>query len=253
MSLFQPRCPVEERERAWIEENMRWLRAEFGDGRLTAPAILPTSDFFPPPYSGSDEDVIAIVAAVARYMGVRVQVDVDFTDDYDHAKRLMRLMPGGPVRSAGAAGTYTESRGRPVLTIDRSGTREPARLLAVIAHELGHVRLLGERRLITQRRDHEPLTDLATVYLGMGIFTANGAFEFGRLDPPGDAGDPYARAGGWQARRLGYLTEQMFGYALARWTLMRGQPDPAWTRYLDTNPRVYMKNAIRYIQRSERG
>jgi hypothetical protein len=252
MSWLKPRCPVGERERVWIEENMLWLRVEFGDGPLAAPVTLPTSDFFPPPYSGSDEDVIAVVTAAARYMSVRTEVTVDFTDDFDHAQRLMRLMPGGTTRSAGAAGTYTESGGRPVLTIDRSGVREPARLLAVIAHELGHVRLLGEGRVTTQRRDHEPLTDLATVYLGMGIFSANAAFEFGRLDPAGDA-DPYMRAGGWQARRLGYLTEQMFGYALARWTLMRGQPDPAWARYLDTNPRVYMRNALKYIQHAEQG
>jgi hypothetical protein len=44
------------------------------------------------------------------------------------------------------------------------------------------------------------------------------------------------------------MTEQMFGYALACYAAMRGEPDPSWARYLDTNPRVYMKHGIRYLR-----
>jgi hypothetical protein len=68
--------------------------------------------------------------------------------------------------------------GRCVVAIDRANIGNPTALLAVIAHELGHVRLLGENRIPAGRPDSEPLTDLLTVYLGMGIFTANAAFGF---------------------------------------------------------------------------
>jgi hypothetical protein len=95
------------------------------------------------------------------------------------------------------------------------------------------------------RRDQEPLTDLLTVYLGMGIFTANAAFDFSR-----QAG---CRVDSWQAQRLGYLTEQMYGYALACYALLRGEPHPPWARYLDTNPRVYLKQGVRYLSRAGRG
>jgi hypothetical protein len=77
----------------------------------------------------------------------------------------------------------------------------------------------------------------------MGIFTANAAFNFGRI-----SGNGIEPVGGWQARRLGYMTEQMFGYALARYAVYRGEPDPAWAKYLDTNPRAYMKQGIRYLR-----
>ena len=209
--------------------------------------ILPTSEYFPPPFSGSDGDVRAVVRSVARYMGVQADVDVQFSEDLDAAENLRRLFPGGTgtFRSSGAAGVYTHAGadGPQIVTIDRSTVSEPARLLAVIAHELGHVRLSGERRTSADRQDHEPLTDLTTVYLGMGIFTANAAFDFGRT-----SGCGIEPAGGWQSRRLGYMTEQMFGYALARYAVYRGEPDPAWAKYLDTNPRVYMKQAIRYLR-----
>jgi hypothetical protein len=244
---LNPRCPVEERERAWIEESIAWLRDEFGVAPLNVPVILPTSEYFSSPFFGSDGDVRALVRSVARYMGVQADVDVEICEETDHAESLMRLFPGGTgtFRSAGAAGTYThaDADGPHVVTIDRSNVDEPARLLAVIAHELGHVRLFGERRIDTGRQDHEPLTDLATIYLGMGIFTANAAFNFGRV-----SGYGIEPVGGWRSRRLGYMTEQMFGFALARYAVHRGELDPAWARYLDTNPRVYMKRGIRYLR-----
>ena len=248
--LFNPRCPVEERERTWIQESFEWLRGEFGVAPLNVPVVLPTSEYFPPPFSGSDGDVRSVVRSVARYMGVQADVDVEFSEDLDGAENLMRLFPGGTgtFRSSGAAGVYAHADvdGPHVVTIDRSCVTEPARLLAVIAHELGHVRLFGERRMSADRQDHEPLTDLATVYLGMGIFTANAAFNFGRV-----SGYGIEPVGGWQSRRLGYMTEQMFGYALARYAVYRAESDPAWARFLDTNPRVYMKQGIRYLRRTE--
>ena len=67
------------------------------------------------------------------------------------------------------------------------------------------------------------------------------AFDFTRTGPP------LARIGGWRANRLGYLTEQMFGYGLACYARLRAEPDPGWARYLDTNPRVYMKHGLAYL------
>jgi hypothetical protein len=188
---------------------MLWFITQFGKGPLERPVVLPTHDFFPPPFSGSDEDVRAAVRLVAGYMGA----------------------------DAAAITTTCTS----VLTIDRSSGADPAALLAVIARDLSRARLTGEHKVTAERRDQEPLTDLLTVYLGMGIFTANAAFDFSRTGPP------QARIGGWRASRLGCLTEQMFGYGLACYARLRGEPDPGWGRYLDTNPRVYMKHGLAYL------
>jgi len=239
------RCPVGPAEQAWIQESMRWFTAQFGDGPLTRPVVLPTREFFPPPFSGSDEDVRAAVRRVAGYMGADVTaITVAFTSDLADEQERMRLLPVSR-QARGAAGLYQQHDGRGVLTFDRSNVADPAVLLAVIAHELGHARLVGEHRISADRKDQEPLTDLLTVYLGMGIFTANAAFDFSRTGPPA------ARVGGWRTNRLGYLTEQMFGYGLACYARLRGEPKPAWARYLDTNPRVYMKHGLAYIAHAE--
>jgi hypothetical protein len=245
MGLLNQKCPVIDRERTWIEDSLDWLRSQFGAGPLAAQVVLPTSKYFPPPFSGSDDEVRVLVAKVAGYMHARTDVSVEFSDDFDHARELQRGIHGAGSIS-GAAGQYVRARGgRPAITIDRASTRQPARLLAVIAHELGHVRLLGEGRVASDRGDGEPLTDLATVYLGMGIFTANASFEFSQT--------ANSQSYSWQAQRLGYMTEKMFGYSLACYAVMRGQPDPPWAKYLDTNPRVYMKHSLRYLRHAAPG
>jgi hypothetical protein len=47
------------------------------------------------------------------------------------------------------------------------------------------------------------------------------------------------------------MTEQMFGYGLACYAALRGEPDPSWAKYLDTNPRVYLKRGMRYLRHAD--
>ena len=141
--------------------------------------------------------------------------------------------------STAPAGHHRTRGGRSVVGIRDDLAARPVALVATIAHELGHVLLLGDRRISSGREDHEPLTDLLTVYFGLGIFTANAAFEFRRVARGQHTYD--------QASRLGYLTEPMFGYALARYAWLRGERDPAWARFLDANPRAFFKRGLRYL------
>ena len=124
------------------------------------------------------------------------------------------------------------------MTVHMGNARQPVALVATIAHELGHERLLGEQRIESERRDGEPLTDLCSVFFGMGIFAANAAFEFRRSDTH------------YGTTRLGYLTEPMCGCALARYAWLRGESSPGWAKYLDVNPRTWMKQGLRYLEAS---
>jgi hypothetical protein len=78
----------------------------------------------------------------------------------------------------------------------------------------------------------------------LGIFSANAAFEYSR-EVRGAYG--YARTS-----RLGYLTEPMYGYGLARYAWLRGEADPGWARYVDTNPRTFLKLGLRYQAQLDR-
>jgi hypothetical protein len=230
----RPKCPVRAEEQVWIEESLDWLVSSFGSDVLECPVVLPSAEFFPPGYAGSEADVRAVFETVAGLVGVpveRVVLELEPDDAMDD------LIDGLPVdmQSRGAAAHWRQRDGVSVITVEMTKARQPVALVATIAHELGHERLLGEGRIDRDRRDGEPLTDLFTVFFGFGVFSANAAFEYSR--------SPSA----WRISRLGYLTEAMYGYALARYAWLRGETDPVWAPRLDTNPRTYLKQGLRYL------
>ncbi len=116
---------------------------------------------------------------------------------------------------------------------------EPATLAATICHELGHVHLLADGRIKRDEEDGEPLTDLITVYFGTGIFTANSAFRFGQWQSISHQG--------WRASRLGYLSEQLFGYALASYSWYRGDLEAPWRKYLRENIAYYFDDSMHFL------
>lgn len=81
------------------------------------------------------------------------------------------------------------------------------------------------------------MTDLLTIFLGMGIFTANSAARFKQYQD--------GRRQGWSMQALGYLPEQIHGYALAKFAMERGVEKPDWAKHLCTNVRSYFKQSGR--------
>ena len=108
------------------------------------------------------------------------------------------------------------------------------------------MRLVGEGLIDGGQRDRRQLCELATVFFGLGVFVANAAVTIWHSN---EAYEPHAapRSGDWTTTQVGPLDEQLLGYALARYAVMRAEPNPDWAHGLDTNPRVYMKQAARYL------
>src|SRR5438046_3112392 len=120
---------------------MRWLADQFGrDHLVAARVILPTPEYFPDPYSGSEDDARRLVQRVCGYMGLRPEtVETGFY-------QAERPYPTGELY-AGTVGLYSEEGGRFRVWLATAGLDDPADLIATIAHELGHVLLLGHRRV----------------------------------------------------------------------------------------------------------
>jgi hypothetical protein len=235
-------CPVRETEQVWIDESMDWLLAEFGRERLLGDVILPTDHYFPGGYEGSRDDVARVLATLCDHMGIEpARIELEHDDSAETGHRELSGTVGLHERSAGAAGHYRRRGDRSVVAISTAQARQPMALVATIAHELGHEMLLGEGRIASDRKDHEPLTDLLTIYYGLGVFSANAAFEY--------ATESRGRYRYSQTSRLGYLTEPMYGYGLARYAWLRDEPEPPWARYVDINPRAFLKRGLRYLAR----
>jgi hypothetical protein len=236
-------CPVRPVEQHWIEQSMDWFTVQFGTERLNAEVVLPTDDYFPGAYRGTREDIRAVLERLCAHMDIDpVRVDLEHDEsDYDH-----ELSAHVPVHTewTGAAGHHRVRGGRSVIGIRDDQAARPMALVATIAHELGHVLLLGDGRISAEQQDHEPLTDLLTVFFGLGIFSANAAVDHAR-----EARGSYSYT---STSRLGYLTEPMYGYGLARYAWLRGEADPGWARHLDTNPRTFLKRGLRYLAQTDR-
>lgn len=213
---------------------MAWLQRTFGRARLLdTVVVLPTAEYFPDPYDRSEEDVQAILERVCAYMRVDVA-----------SVRLYFFSDQNPVHdelgAQRAAGLYQADRDHSWVGIDTSLLDDPLALVATMAHELGHVLLLEHARLSPDAEDHEPLTDLVTVFAGMGVVTANSVIR-----------EHYWHAGavaGWGMSRRGYLDMPRFGYALAVFARERGEEAPDWARDLRGDVRSAFDQARPYFE-----
>lgn len=229
-------CPVDAATRQWLDQRWAWLMKEFGrDCFRKRPLILPDPKFFPDPYTGTFEDVEALLFRVACYM------EIDPGTIELKVYQETRLLDYG--KHDGTAGLYHEENGKFQIWLETRKLDNPAALIATMAHELGHVHLLGHNRVSRDEEDHEPLTDLITVFFGMGVITANSVIH-----------EDYWQSGhvaGWSIGRHGYLTMAMYGYAFALYARDREEENPAWARELRLDVRSAFKQAIRYLKQDE--
>jgi hypothetical protein len=217
---------------------MQWLLEEFGRETFREiTVVLPTDEYFPDEYLGEEEDAEALVERVCGYMRVnRDRLEMEFfKDEHRELQRGGCFVEGS---SDGPSGHYKKRRDKFVISLESSQLSDPTSLVATLAHELGHVRLLGEGRIHGGYEDHEPLTDLLTVFFGLGVFTANSAFRFTQSSQA------------WSVESRGYLTEEMFGYALAVFALMRGEQSPAWAQFLEGSVKTYFKRSLKYLEKT---
>jgi hypothetical protein len=242
MNWLTPKCPVNFEDKAWLEDCFLWLIEEFGSDTLRKTiVVLPTDEFFPDRFSSDRGDLRTLVNRVCGYMNVdSEQVKLQFFTDEETL--LRRDLPAFESSHSHALGLYYKRRGKYIISLETSQATNPTNLIATIAHELGHVRLLGEDRLDPDYEDHELLTDLTAVFFGMGIFIANSVFSFQQWTN--------AFSQGWQAERKGYMTEEMLGYALALFAYLRHENKPIWAKYLEGSVKTYFKNSLKYLEKT---
>ncbi len=214
----------------WIDARASWLVGEFGRRRfLECVIVLPTAEFFPGDYSRTEDGPRRLLDQVCYYMQIdpaRVELAL-YANNRD-------LVGDAPV------GTFQPWEDRYLISVEASQLADPLAAAATMAHELGHVHLLGDGRISPDADDHEPLTDLLTVFMGLGVITANNAFS--------DSNWQGAGMEGWRISRQGYFTMPMFGYALAVFAELRGEEWPDWSKHLRLDVRHAFKRSLKYLQ-----
>jgi hypothetical protein len=221
-----------------VDGRFKWLQEKLGnDVPRKAQVVLPTPEFFPDTYEGRREDAQAMFLRVAGYMNVDAsRFRLFFYDEGGGG------MPRGigHHETSGSAGVHVAQEGIVAIGIEMNQLADPPSLVATMAHEIGHEILLGGKLVSRDEPDHEPLTDLITVFLGMGIFGSNATIR--------DRGYSAGLAAGWRTQRLGYLNQRTFGYALARFALARGETRPPWLKHVRPDVRAPLKQGIAFLQ-----
>jgi hypothetical protein len=225
---FAPKCPIDTREKAWTERRMLWLADRLGvDRMLKARVVVPTDEFFPGPYDGDWASARRCLDRMCGYMGI------------DPTAVTLEVLPDDEM--PGAAGLY-ERRARSNICVAASQLASPALLLATLAHELAHELLLGGGLLTTDVADHEDVTDLLPVFLGTGVFVANGTIR--------DASGYEGGMSWWAISKQGYLPSRVLGYALALFAFVRGEERPGWADHLRTDAADPFRKGLRYLDKT---
>jgi len=235
------RLPVTAEQQQWVDGSFVRLASIIGADRLFAPTVLPTAEFFPDPYNPNSPESLSLMASrVARSMEID-PTQIELTLFQTHHDVTRTLVPFGNWNSSGAGGLYFHDPDRRTrISINQTQMKNPMALVGTLAHEFGHVILLRPGLVKRDEPDMEPLNDLLTVFLGFGIFSANSAFQFEQYTTN--------ESQGWSTQRLGYLSEEVWGYALARYALERDELKPAWRKHLVTNIATYMERSLAWLR-----
>lgn len=234
-------CPIDTDTRLWMEQAFVWLIQEFKQNHMTSkPVLLPTPEHFPIRYDGSKDSLIQTARIVAHQMDLDLQeINLDVYGESIHEIKSeygfrMWTIPDENSEEQLTAGLYfgKNANGQYDIFIEKNNLHDPEKLVATLAHEFAHIKLLGEKRVSF---NDESLTDLTTVAFGMGIFNANCAFrEIKGFD-------------GWGHNTLGYLKQREWGYALALYAYFKQEKGPAWIRYLTPNIKSDVKKSSAFI------
>jgi hypothetical protein len=222
------KCPVSEEMRIWLENALIWLIRQFGEKKLlNVKQYIPAQEDFPLALDGTEEMCARLLNIVATQMDTAPDnIQLNFYNsnivELDERTGLATRFDDNEVHSVGFY-ELEKQDGKFSIAIERSQLKETDKLIATLAHELSHIKILGEGRL---QENNEYLTDLATVFFGFGVFSANSSFKF------------YSNYSGWGYSRQGYLSQQEWAYSLALFAYIREEKLPGWTKYLSPNIRA---------------
>jgi hypothetical protein len=237
----------------WIIAVFAWLLAENGGFAAFegTEMVLPTDAFYPVARSLAGHDLALQLFEQTRRLAGMADWPCDLVPHADapSARELLGSVPHGATGSHGALGTFRAAmRGgkvRGVMTYSPGSLADPAGFIATMAHELGHYLMAGAASDPPGGAEaEEPATDLAAIFLGFGIFTANSAFSFRQFQD--------GNTQGWERQTRGYLDQRSLAYGLALFCRLL-EIDPRIARsHLEANPRGYLKHALVDLDRHRR-
>lgn len=232
-------CPIPEETRIWMENALIWLINQFGEKKLLDDkTLIPSENDFPLQSIGTEKIAHDILPIIAKQMDVNPEIiSIDFYNEQliEIKGDMGNTIYGQQFEDENYSAGFYEGKGphgKYNIAIEIGQLQDPTKLIATLAHEIAHIKILGENRL---NENDEYLTDLVTVFFGLGIFNANASFQF------------YSASNKWAYSKQGYLTQQEWGYALALYAYIRNEKKPDWIKFLTPNIQSDFNKSQLYI------
>ena len=203
--------------------------------------VKPTDEFFPDGGNTQSELAESIFRQVKQHAGMskwpcRLQAQ---KADPSVIVAPTVVLQGAPVSPLGTFACDSNSD-EIIITYNPASVSKPMSLIATFAHELAHY--------LTATFQEEPpggwenweyATDVAAVFLGFGIFTANSCFNFTQYTS--------VNTQGWQTSRQGYLSEPEVLHAHAIFTAIMDLPPKESMPHLKSSLRGNFKQAYKDV------
>jgi hypothetical protein len=203
-----PDVPLNEERRLSIDDAFLYLQELFGKDILRRKIMRTMDDKIFPIQLNDAEDIYRLAQTIARIMDInpeKIVLDYFSENEYHEA--------AGLYKGKDEDGNYH------VALLDSIYT-DIEKVIATIAHEFAHIKLLGEERM---DENSEELTDMVTLIYGFGIFNSNVVFKL--------TGDHVERS--WTTSSTGYLSQADWGYLFALYQYVSGNSKPHWITYLN--------------------
>ena len=219
----------------WLMEATGWLLdvAPASTTMVTARPLLPTEDDFPLGGRDADAFVRQLFTLIKGHAAMgQWPCQLLLMDETERPEKIMGVA-AGRFSHTDTNGWFRSAPGEPTrIAVRRQLATDWEKLVAVLAHELGHYRLAPVERPPPggwERR--EAVTDLCAVAMGFGVFVANTAVRVEQYQGLG--------VHGWrmQGTAKGYLGERERAAALALSVAITGAEPAPVRRHLHATPR----------------
>ena len=244
-----------EDEREWVLDALHELVASCGHEHLVCtPVVLPSPRCFPDAWTPDVRGVRRLALRIIRYAELaELDVEVEMFDDGRAAAERLDL--GTRIHSQPHEGTAAWFAGIHDGTCwfgaNVSLLDDPGGVTAALAHETAHAFRHAHELAVEDRDLEECLTDLSTIYLGLGVLTANASLRHRSWSLQADGGALGGYA--WSTSHLGYLSPQAMCFGLAAFVRARDR-GPAERRAvvaaLHTNQAGFFQAAERWLERT---
>ncbi len=221
-------------DKEWIEKSILWCIESFGLSHLEpSPFLLPTLEIFP--YNNLTEPVQfeGLFEQLCTIWKVNPkEITVKIFDGIQSKQWSTWVLPESFNEPAGLfVQIEPDNEKKYEVQIAKSNFDNPQLLINILAHEIGHVKLIGGGYVNSTDADMEPLTDLATIYFGFGLLLANTSLTHNER---------------W-LRRTGYLPHQVIAYTNALLCYITDYDAHSCLQYLNLNTREYFVNDYTYL------